>query len=178
MNIHDTFCQKSCRKLPLSWMEVGTEKLPIFWAGSTKCTTVVSRCFHKISKEILLRLLTLRGFPGSASGKESACQSRRHMRCRFDSWVEKTPGGGNGKSFQYSSLENSMERGAWWATVNGVTQSWTWLRRLSTHSFLYWEWYKQMFCLSFPGAYFYKEMCSLAHSAGTLVSRVPENQPA
>ena len=56
--------------------------------------------------------------------------------------------------------------------VNGVTQSWTWLKRLSTHSLLYWEWHKQMFCLSFPGAYFYKEICSLAHSAGTLVSRV------
>ena len=28
------------------------------------------------------------------------------------------PGGGNGNSLQYSCLENSMERGAWWATVS------------------------------------------------------------
>ena len=27
----------------------------------------------------------------------------------------------------YSCLENSMDRGAWWATVHGVTKSWTWL---------------------------------------------------
>ena len=31
------------------------------------------------------------GFPGGASGKEHACQSRRHKRHRFDSWVEKMP---------------------------------------------------------------------------------------
>ena len=32
------------------------------------------------------------------------------------------PGGGNCKPFQYSSLENPMDRGAWWATVHGVTE--------------------------------------------------------
>ena len=29
------------------------------------------------------------GFPGGASGKESACQYRRHKKCRFDPWVGK-----------------------------------------------------------------------------------------
>ena len=31
---------------------------------------------------------------------------------------------GNGNPLQYSCLENSMDRGAWWATVHGVTKSW------------------------------------------------------
>ena len=31
------------------------------------------------------------GFPGGASGKESACQCRRHERLRFDPWVGKIP---------------------------------------------------------------------------------------
>ena len=31
------------------------------------------------------------GFPGGASGKEPACQCRRHERCRFDPWVGKIP---------------------------------------------------------------------------------------
>ena len=31
------------------------------------------------------------GFPGGTSGKESACQCRRHKRQRFDPWVEKIP---------------------------------------------------------------------------------------
>ena len=35
------------------------------------------------------------------------------------------PGEGNGNSLQYSCLENSMDRGAWWATVHGVSRSWT-----------------------------------------------------
>ena len=34
---------------------------------------------------------------------------------------------GNGNPLQYSCLENSMDGGAWWATVHGVTKSWTWL---------------------------------------------------
>ena len=32
-------------------------------------------------------------------------------------------GGGNGNPLQYSCLKNSMDRGAWWATVHGVTKS-------------------------------------------------------
>ena len=33
-----------------------------------------------------------------------------------------SPRGGNGNLLQYSSLENFMDRGAWWATVYGVTK--------------------------------------------------------
>ena len=33
------------------------------------------------------------------------------------------PGEGNGNPLQYSCLENPMDRGAWWATVHGVTES-------------------------------------------------------
>ena len=32
-------------------------------------------------------------------------------------------GEGNGNALQYSCLENSMDRGAWWAAVHGVTKS-------------------------------------------------------
>ena len=35
------------------------------------------------------------------------------------------PGGGNGNPLQYSCLENSMDRGAWQATVHGVAKSQT-----------------------------------------------------
>ena len=35
---------------------------------------------------------------------------------------------------QYSCLANPTDRGAWWATVLRVTQSWIWLKRLSTHT--------------------------------------------
>ena len=38
------------------------------------------------------------------------------------------PGGGHGSPLQDSYLENSMDRGAWWATVYDVAKSWTLLR--------------------------------------------------
>ena len=34
-----------------------------------------------------------------------------------------SPGEGHGNLLQYSCLENSRDRGAWWATVRGVTES-------------------------------------------------------
>ena len=44
------------------------------------------------------------------------------------------PGEGNGNPLQYSCLENPMDRGAWQATGNGVTE-WTWLtEQLNTHT--------------------------------------------
>ena len=43
----------------------------------------------------------------------------------------RSPGEGNGSPLQYSCLENSMDRRAWWATVHGATKSRT---RLSTHA--------------------------------------------
>ena len=44
----------------------------------------------------------------------------------------RSPGEGNGNLLQYSFLENSMDGGAWWATVHGVAKSWT---RLSDFTF-------------------------------------------
>ena len=37
----------------------------------------------------------------------------------------RSPGEGNGYPLQYSCLESPMNRGAWWATVYGVADSWT-----------------------------------------------------
>ena len=64
--------------------------------------------------------MAFKGFLGGANGKESACQSRRH---RFDPWVGKIPGGGNGNPLQYSCLGNAMDRRVWWATIHTVTKS-------------------------------------------------------
>ena len=43
-------------------------------------------------------------------------------------------GEGNGNPLLYSFLENSMDRGAWWAAVHRVAQGWTQLKRLSRHA--------------------------------------------
>ena len=43
-------------------------------------------------------------------------------------------GEGNGNPLQCSCLENPKDGGAWWAAIYGVSQSWTWLKRLSSSS--------------------------------------------
>ena len=60
-------------------------------------------------------------------------QSMGSLRVRHD-WATSFSciGEGNGNPLQYSCLENPRDRGAWWAAVHGVTQSWTRLKRLSS----------------------------------------------
>ena len=49
----------------------------------------------------------------------------------------RSPGVRNGNPLQYSCLENSTNRGAWWARVHGVSKSWTWLSTsMHTHTHL------------------------------------------
>ena len=72
----------------------------------------------------------LLGFPGSSSGKEPACQYRRLKRRSADltPGLGKSPGGGHGNPFQYSCLENPMDREAWQAIVQRVAKSQTGLK--------------------------------------------------
>ena len=46
----------------------------------------------------------------------------------------RSPGGGYSNPLNYSSLDNPMDRGTWWATAHGVTKSQTRLKQLSTHT--------------------------------------------
>ena len=64
------------------------------------------------------------GSPGGSDGKASAC-SVGDPGCI--SGLGRSPGEENGNLLQYSCLENFMDRGAWWATVDGVTKSQIWL---------------------------------------------------
>ena len=61
-------------------------------------------------------------FPGGSDCEESACNAGDEDL--LPGWG-RSPGGGNGNPLQYSCLENSIDRGAWWATVHGVTKTWT-----------------------------------------------------
>ena len=64
-------------------------------------------------------------FPGGSDGKESACNAGD---MGFIPGSGRSPGGGNSNPLQYSCLDNPMDRGAWWATVHGVTKSQTRLK--------------------------------------------------
>ena len=69
------------------------------------------------------------GFPGGSEVKASACNAGDLGSIPGSG---KSPGEGNGNPLQYSCLENPMDRGAWWAIVHGVADSWT---RLSNFTF-------------------------------------------
>ena len=70
------------------------------------------------------------GFPGGSDGRESACNAEDPGLIPGS---ESSPRGGNGNPLQYSCLENSMDRGAWWVTVHGVAKSWTRLSNQHIH---------------------------------------------
>ena len=62
------------------------------------------------------------GFPGASDSKESIYNAGDLGSIPG---LGRSPGEGNGNPLQYSYLENSMDRGAGWATVQGVSKSQT-----------------------------------------------------
>ena len=64
----------------------------------------------------------------SQVGKESACSAGDTGDVDSIPGSGRSPGEGQGNPPQFSSLENPMDRGAWWATVLGVTKSQTRLK--------------------------------------------------
>ena len=73
-------------------------------------------------EEVYEPFLIKEGFPGGSVDKESACNAGD-----LGSIPElgKSPGEGNCNPLQYSCLEISMDRGAWWANSHGVAKSQT-----------------------------------------------------
>ena len=60
------------------------------------------------------------GFPGGSDGKEAACDVGD---VGLIPGLGRSPGEGSVYPLQYSCLEDSMNRGAWWATVPEVTKN-------------------------------------------------------
>ena len=65
------------------------------------------------------KLVLTTGFAGGSDGKESSCNAGD---LDLIPGLGRTPRGGHGNVLQYSCLENPMDRGAWQATVHGVTE--------------------------------------------------------
>ena len=61
-------------------------------------------------------------FPFTKEPTLSHSYDDKHL-WHFTTYLEYTPGGGYGNLLQYSYLENSTGRGAWWATSHGATKS-------------------------------------------------------
>ena len=67
----------------------------------------------------ILQARILEGFPGGSDSKESACNAEDPG---LIPGLGRFLGEGNGNPLQYYCLENSLDRGVWWATVHGVTE--------------------------------------------------------
>ena len=83
---------------------------------------------------IVLRCFPSDRLPRWLSGKESTCSARVPGDAGLIPGLGSSPGGGHGNPFQYSCLENPMDRGAWWARVHRVAKSQIKLKRFSTHT--------------------------------------------
>ena len=65
------------------------------------------------------------GFPGGSVVKNPSTDAGDAAGLCWIPGLGRSPGGGNGNPLQCPCLENSMDRGAWRATVHGVAKSWT-----------------------------------------------------
>ena len=102
-----------------SW---GKEHDVIFWVSG------LNIMLHTRKPCILVVTLPLWGLPRRLSSKESACNAGAAGDMGLIPGLGRFPGEGNSNPFHYSCLENAMDRGAWWATVHRVAQSWTRLK--------------------------------------------------
>ena len=77
------------------------------------------------------RYALLYGASMVAQHKETACSAGEEDSVPG---LGRPPGGGHGNPLQYYCLENSMDRGAWWATVYRFVKSQTQVKQLSTQA--------------------------------------------
>ena len=98
---------------------VGTHWLLELTAGALARDPVRVQMYSLFRELNICHRCTKVRFPGGSLGKESSCTAG-------DMTIPgsgRSPRGGHGNPFQYSCLENPMDRGAWWAAVPGVTKS-------------------------------------------------------
>ena len=103
---------------------------PTMWVG-LKNSVLSSR--NQTQEYILCNCLYKKSFPGGSDGKESACNAED---LGLSPGSGRSPGEGNGFPLQCSFLENAMDRGAWWATVLGVTKRLDWVTNTFTSCYL------------------------------------------
>ena len=110
--------QRPGNDIPDRWAEGKTLELsPSLWDPGS-----IWEKIHSPNQGLLLWL----------RNKESTCSAGTTGDTGSVPGLGRSPGGGNGNPLQYPCLENPMDRGAWWATVRGVTKSQTRLKQLSS----------------------------------------------
>ena len=86
---------------------------------SWKCVACTIK--HTYGKQIFIYLVSINGIPSYSVVKNLPGNAGVAGDTGSISGSGRSPGEGNGNTFQYSHLDKPMDRGAWWATVHGVT---------------------------------------------------------
>ena len=80
-----------------------------------------SHAFYRRARLVYIEEV-LPGIPGGSDSSESACKAGDLGSIPRSG---RSPGEGTGYPLQSSCLENSIDRGTWWATVQRIAKSWT-----------------------------------------------------
>ena len=95
---------------------------PVLWHNGSDITYIPSLSLFIV----LLVAINSLGFLGGSVVKESSCNARDLTeRAVLIPGLGRSPGEGNHNPFQYSCLEDHMNRGDWQAAVCGIPKSWT-----------------------------------------------------
>ena len=113
------------------------EFIPSLWFPSVQPSCVPHTYTHKRIKyyvkvgdphfelRIYVYVFWMGSLPGGSMVKNSPANAGDEGDLGSISGSGRSPGGVNGNPLQYSCLENSMDRGAWWVNIHWVTKSWT-----------------------------------------------------
>ena len=125
-------CLSTCvlppeRSLCLFHSELGFKALSLLFSLHSILETPCPCCLRAGFKFSLFFLTSYSswGFPGVSMVKNPPINAGG---TGLIPGLGRSPGGGHGNPLQYAYPENSIDGGAWWATVHGVTKSWTGLR--------------------------------------------------
>ena len=124
----------------IQWMEEPSRLLSIRWQRVRYDWSDLA-CMH--ARQLLTASL---GFPGGSDSKDSACSAGDPGSIPGSG---RSPGEGNGYPLLYSCLENSKDRGAWWAVVHGVVKSWIWLTHPHFQRSGYMKWNTKYYTMDF-----------------------------
>ena len=112
-----------------------------FWLCNSTYCSLPGSSVHGISQAKILEWVVISFSKGSSRPRDWTCVFclGRQILYHLATWEDFTGpsdvvGEGNGNPLQCSCLENLRVRGAWWAVISGVAQSWTQLKGLSSSS--------------------------------------------
>ena len=110
----------------MALVSCGPSGRTVLSSHSVSNTIIIPSQLHFLSfragfaSDLSLWLPSSWGFPDGSGSKEFPCNAGDPGSIPG---LGRSPGEGNGNPFQYSCLENSMDRGVWWTIVQGVAKS-------------------------------------------------------